>query len=165
MWHPVDEQRLLAGLYRSIGKVGGEFAFCVDWLAKLLNGARTVPEYGEEPDEPREDMGPSNEPNIAGLKAGIARVCRDRKRVESALSLLAARSLITLDHHSTEASVVIVGLNLAGHDLGRQYASRSSWLNLWLRENKHTWFWLSVVAVTNVLNPLIVHFLEKRLRP
>lgn len=166
MWLPPDERKLLAGLYRTIGSnVGVEYAFREDWLARLLHSARTAPEYGEEPDDPREPRGPWNESNVAVLKAGISRVCRDRNRVESALGLLAERSLFALEPHSTELSVVIIRLTLAGHDLGRQYSWWSSWLNLWLKEHKDSWFWTSAVAITSVIGTLLVTYLGKRLVP
>jgi hypothetical protein len=165
MWLPPDERRLLAGLYRSIGKVGGEYAFREDWLAKLLHGDRTAPEYGEEPDDPSEPKGPWNQSNVAVLKAGISRVCHNRQLVQSVLSLLAARSLITLERHTTEMSVVIVGLNLEGYDLGRQYSSWSSRVTLWLREHKDSWFWMSAVAFMSVLGTLLIPYIGKRLIP
>jgi hypothetical protein len=132
MWLPTDERRLLAGYSRTFGADFETRVFQLHELAGLLYGKAQAAEYGYETKDAEID-------DFDQLKSAIKRLIVDRKRVEAANQILAARKLISLERHSSERIVVIVGLTLEGYDLGRRYSSWFTRSDMWFREYKDHW--------------------------
>jgi hypothetical protein len=117
---PDDERQLLAGFSRLIGEVGETKVYRLGSLRPLLSNALAeVPEYGEE--GPADDSG--------DVKDWVKSYFAETNRIRLASKHLAERKLITLDNHQHETDVVIVGLKLAGYDLGREFAKPQSTIN------------------------------------
>jgi hypothetical protein len=137
VWLPIDERRLLAAYFVSIGRLGADEAFQLDTLGRALSFTWRVTlmlPYGEEPARPIDDQ--------KALKEATVKYIRESKRVEAANRTLAARGLIALSPAQPVPSVVVLNLTLAGYDLGRRYASWWDWSGLLFREYKDHWLWL-----------------------
>jgi hypothetical protein len=116
---PNDERQLLAGYARLIGRIGETKVYRISALRPLLTDCQAeVNEYPEY--DPSDELG---EPAGAGwVKQYIA----ETERIKTANTHLAARNLITLIPHQHELDVVVVGVTLAGYDLGREFVQLKS---------------------------------------
>lgn len=141
MWLQADERKILARLFH-LTQDGQTEVYRVQDFAKCFEpgyGKVTLRKYGD-PQSVESKLNSEN-PDF------VDRYFRNDERVRNATRRLAARDLISFDEHKHERNVIIVGLTLAGHDLGRKY---SGWLNrsgLWFSEYKDHWFWLILALV------------------
>lgn len=142
MWLAKDERRILAGYYTLIGEIGTEKVYRLSDLRGLLRfrGHRLhIPEYGEA----KSTLARQESPEPVRM---VTLIC-DLARVERANTLLQARNLITVVPHECEHDVVVIGLTLAGYDLGRRYTRLWECTGLWFEEYRNHWFWLVMAAV------------------
>jgi hypothetical protein len=158
MWLSLDERRLLAGYFRTLGEVGKEGTFHEDAIACLLHGKTSIPAPGQESENSDKQMEHSK------IKKAIHQLILDRKRVPAANRLLAARSLINLSHHQQDSNTVILSLTLDGYDLGRRYSNWLTRTHLWFREYKDHWMWLIVAFIGGSVGAKLIDFLVSRFK-
>ena len=156
MWLPKDERRLLAGYFTQIGEINSERVYRTDDLCGLLKfrGHRKhIREY-RDPESPS-----SNSGDVEAMKREAVTYFRCTNRIDAANTLLAERGLITVTPHEHEPHVVVIGLTLAGYDLGRRYSNFLESSGLWFQEYKNHWIWLIVAFFGGALGVKLIDFI------
>jgi hypothetical protein len=108
-------------------------------------------------DEADKTSGTPQQKNDSGFVNEFAQFVEAMITINAVNDMLARRELIRLQQNNT---IIKIGLNIQGYDLGRKYSNWWTNTGLWFQEYKEHWIWLIVSFLAGILGGVLVTWLS-----